>query len=303
MNFNSATTNYTITAASTQNITLYSTTGTAQVNTQNGSDTIAAPVLLSSNTIFNTSGGSQLTVSGQISGSGSLSAIGSGTLILTGTQNYTGSTTVAGTLEVGTTSVSGFLTGTTHATVNSGGTLLFGGTSSITSGVTLNGGSISFVAGTPGQSATIGALSLSAGTTSSIDFGRGNNGITLTSAVNGGTIGLVSGTTLNVYDWTGTAYTLGQADTGVNTSQSRFLIGTTADATDLFSQVNFYSGSISSPGSLIGVGQEVMFGGEYEIVPLTTQPVPETSTWITSFGLLGLLAYARNRALVRNCFA
>ena len=86
-------------------MTLSDPSGTAAINNYDGSNTISAPVVLSSNaavTVINTA--DTLTVSGNISGTGGLSVNnpGNGFLLLSGTNTYGGGTTVIeGNLKLG----------------------------------------------------------------------------------------------------------------------------------------------------------------------------------------------------------
>ncbi len=108
MSFSSGANPYTIAAGSggpSTVLTLSDPSGTATVNNYSGSNTISAPVALSSNaaiTVINTS--DTLTVSGNIGGTGGLSVDnpGNGFVLLSGTNTYGGGTTVVeGNLELG----------------------------------------------------------------------------------------------------------------------------------------------------------------------------------------------------------
>jgi hypothetical protein len=82
-------------------------------------------------------------------------------------------------------------------------------------------------------------------------------------------------------------------------TQDHLLIGTIKNTVDTFSQVNFYSGS-STSSTLLGTGQEVSFGAEYEIVPLSGAAAPEPGTIGVAVGLLALVLgsrYIRNQNL------
>ncbi|ESZ41369.1 autotransporter [Mesorhizobium sp. L2C066B000] len=102
-----------------------------------------------------------------IDGSGSLTKQGLGNLSLTGTNTYSGATTVNG----GKLVVEGSL-GNTQTTVNSGGTL--GGSGSIAGAVIIADGGVLAPGSSPGT-LTVGALSLSSGST--LDYELGQAGV------------------------------------------------------------------------------------------------------------------------------
>ena len=163
---------YTLAPGSGGTLTLSATSGTAAVTVSNGSQQIAAPVLLASNTNISVSNAaSTLLLSGAVSGSGGLTKAGSGTLILSGANTYGGATSVAG----GTLNVAGSL-GNTAVAVAGGASL--GGSGSIAGPVTVNAGGII----QPGGAGTIGtlsvgSLSLNSGSILQYDFGGSNNSL------------------------------------------------------------------------------------------------------------------------------
>jgi glucuronoarabinoxylan endo-1,4-beta-xylanase len=93
--FNNAVTSYTIAQGSGGSVTLQGVSGNASVSVQAGTHTISAPLILASNTSFNTATGTSLTVNFPISGPGSLTASGSGTLYLSAANSFTGGTVVS----------------------------------------------------------------------------------------------------------------------------------------------------------------------------------------------------------------
>jgi glucuronoarabinoxylan endo-1,4-beta-xylanase len=98
--FNNAITSYTIAQGSGGSVTLQGANG-ASVAVQAGTHTISAPLILASNTNFNTATGTSLTVNFPISGPGSLTTSGSGTLYLSAANSFAGGTVVSsGTLVV-----------------------------------------------------------------------------------------------------------------------------------------------------------------------------------------------------------
>ena len=121
-------------AGSTDNFSFDNGAGVATVLQQAGNDSITAPVSLISNTNFNLASGTTFTISGAINGTGKLSlAAGTtsgGTLVLSGSNNFTGGIEVdAGTLAT---------SRTDNLALDNQGV----GT------VTLNGGTLSYTAGT-----------------------------------------------------------------------------------------------------------------------------------------------------------
>jgi autotransporter-associated beta strand protein len=77
--------------------------GPVQVVITSGNQTIAAPIVLNSDLLINTSSSATMTLSGQISGSGSLIKSGPGTVCITNAPSYDGTVIInAGTLQVST---------------------------------------------------------------------------------------------------------------------------------------------------------------------------------------------------------
>ena len=102
-------------------------------------------------------------------------------------------------------------------------------------------------------------------------------------------------TKLNVYNWSGSAYGAGVADTGS-------LAGDTQDRL-LFNADTIYSGTsdsriefFSDGGTTsLGFGQEVAFGSQFELVPITAVPEPATTALIGSIALCALIGYRERR--------
>ena len=95
----------------------------ATLTVTGGSDTIAAPVDLQSNTSVLPAAGSQLIISGDISGMGSLTVDAPGTVVLAGTNSYSGGTNVLeGTLAVNTSTA---ISSGTSLVIGAGGTMIF----------------------------------------------------------------------------------------------------------------------------------------------------------------------------------
>ena len=208
-----------------------------------------------------------------------LTIAGTGTQTLTGSSSYTGATTVnSGSLILGSTGALQY-TGAVNVT---GGSLLFnkGATVNTYAPVTL-GGTVSSPAvlgytntSAAGGVTNLGALTLTPGSVTDIDFGS-SNASTIAFAQGFSAIGLSGSTVLNVYHY-------------VAGDNLAFLGSTTPNGSDNFSQVQFFTGGIGSNTS-IGYGQEVAFGTTgYKIVP-----TPELSTLFTALCFLGILGYTR----------
>ena len=225
---------------------------------------------------------------GQSSSGYGITTLGAGTVALTNTNTYTGTTTVsAGTLDL-----QGSLSGTTGVTVNTGGTLLLNNaaTPAINSGasMTVGGGTVKIDNSLSNTNQTFGSLTLT--DTSILDFGTGSAGNTMTFASLSFT-----GTKLNVWNWSGSAYGAGVTDTGslAGDTQDRLLFtANTSFGPAEDSSIEFFSGA--GTGSL-GFGQEVMFGGQYELVPITAVPEPATTALIGSIALCALIGYRERR--------
>jgi len=91
---------YQVTGGSADAITLDNGSATPSIGVLNGSHTLAAPVVLTADTVI--SAAAALTLAGDISGANGLTLNGAGTVILTGQNTYSGVTVIsAGTLKIG----------------------------------------------------------------------------------------------------------------------------------------------------------------------------------------------------------
>jgi len=248
----------------------------------------AAVVTLGSNTLTVGAASGSTDFKGSINGtSGNLIKDGASTQVLSGTNAYTGTTTVsAGTLEV-----QGSLSGTTAVTVNTSGTLLLNSAATPiiknTATMTVGGGKVQIANTLSNTNQTFGSLTLTG--TSILDFGTGSAGNAMTfSSLS------FSTTKLNVYNWTGSAYGAGVADTGSLGDNKDHLLftGTTSIGTLGDSRIEFFSdGGTTS----VGFGQEVAFGSQFELVPITAVPEPATTALIGSIALCALIGYRERR--------
>jgi autotransporter-associated beta strand protein len=249
----------------------------------------------------------------RLTGSLAVNKLGSGLTNLTANNTYTGATTVSG----GTLAVTGSATGTGSIKVNAGGTLLLNSTANASNYVgngsatpvpltnlavvnpgstsfTGNGGTLAVATGQSGTTHTFSSLTLSANSTLDFSSGPGttNTGVNLFfgSMASGTVSALQAGTlTLSIDNWT---------------TPNNYNPGATAD-TGFFGDGQDRLLFTSDPGFGLGVtipgisfngtlGQEVAFGGFFEIVP-----VPEPTTVLGAAGLLGFLGY-RERRRVRS---
>jgi autotransporter-associated beta strand protein len=248
----------------------------------------AATVALGSNTLTVGIAGGNTTFAGSINGTGgNLVKDTNSTQVLSGANGYTGTTTVsAGTLEV-----QGSLSGTTAVTVNTSGTLLLNSAASpiinTAATMTVGGGTVKIDNSLSNTNQTFGSLTLTG--TSILDFGTGSNGNTMTfSSLS------FTGTKLNVYNWSGSAYGAGVADGGTFAdTQDRLLFNAdTIYSGTSDSRIEFFSDSgITS----LGFGQEVAFGSQFELVPITAVPEPATTALIGSIALCALIGYRERR--------
>ena len=225
---------------------------------------------------------------GQSSSGYGITTLGAGTVALTNTNTYTGTTTVSG----GTLDLQGSLSGTTGVTVNTGGTLLLNNaaTPAINSGasMTVGGGTVQIANTVNNTNQTFGSLTLT--DTSILDFGTGSNGNAMTFASLSFT-----GTKLNVWNWSGSAYGAGVTDTGslAGDTQDRLLFTTTTSiGTSGDSRIEFFSDGGSNS---LGFGQQVAFGSQFELVPITAVPEPATTALIGSIALCALIGYRERR--------
>ncbi len=137
--------------------------------------------------------GTSTTYAGGITGNAAITKVGAGTLTLTNTTTitHTGGTTV----NEGTLKYNGTKTGVGVVTVNSGGTLA--GTGSLAGTTTVASGGILSPGDAGVGTITHSSLSLASGGVLDLEFGSGNDQITVAT---GGTLALSTGVKVNLYD-------------------------------------------------------------------------------------------------------
>ena len=226
--------------------------GATRINSDAGTLTLSNAGTITGATFGLTVGGAgNSTIASAIgTTSGTLTKDGAGTLTLTGANTYSGVTTVS----AGTMLVSGTLAATSGVTV-SGGTLQLGAAERINNAatLTLSGGTLS----TGGFSETLGSLTLTAATASSLDF------------ASGGSIILFSGIT---------------ADTGT-LAISNWTSG--SDSLRFTSNANLLASSFTVNG---GAATILNQGSYFEVVP-------EPATWaLLAFSLTTVMVLRRRRA-------
>ncbi len=262
-------------------------TTSATVNLSGGTlDMSGKAIGSSSSTVnFNAQSGTLQNL-GELNGGAALTKTTTGTLTLAGSNSYTGPTNVAaggGTLEI-----SGSINATASVQLDGGTLLLTGGNERVSdsAGVTMNSGTLAFGNSVVNATETLGLLTLSANST--LDFGS----FSLQPTDVGNTFHFASfapnGFTLNVYNWSGAAYTYPpEADHG--DPQDRLLFNAISDSDA--AQINFYS---DEGLTLLGNGAQISFNSSYEVVPV---PEPSSTGLIGAAGLLALVGYRERRRL------
>jgi autotransporter-associated beta strand protein/T5SS/PEP-CTERM-associated repeat protein len=206
---------------------------------------------------------------------GNYTKVGLGTQILTGANTYTGTTTIsAGTLEVSGTA--GALTATTAVNIN-GGTLLLSGSEAnrINDDATISLGAGSTLQLSGAVTETLGALTLAgeAGVWV-IDFGATSGLLTFDSLTGSSSQGL------EIWNWTD--------------GTDQFIITNGFGGSLTTSNISFYSGQGSAPGSSFLGTAQFSSGSTGELVP-----VPEASTLLGVLGLMAPLAWRERRHWMR----
>jgi autotransporter-associated beta strand protein len=230
---------------STDNLSFDNGAGIALLLNQAGSNSITAPLSLLSNTNVNLASGSTFTISGAIQGTGKLSlAAGTtsgGTLVLSGSNTFTGGIEVdAGTLVTSRTDV--------LALGNQGA-----------AAITLNGGALSFTAGTTQITPPSGFA---------VTFGAGGGTINNAGA---GTTGKVLVTAPNVFLGSGTFTKTGAADLQINGASIGFTGNVNVNGLIEYQNIAALGGGGQTPANTftIGSGGELVASGLQIFQPIT----------------------------------
>jgi autotransporter-associated beta strand protein len=227
----------------------------SRINSDAGTLTLSNTGTITGATFGLTVGGAgNTTIASAIgTGNGTLTKDGAGTVTLSGANTYTGGTTVS----TGTLLVSGTLAGTSGVTV-SGGTLQLGAAERINDAATLtmSGGALNV----GGFSETLGTLTLTAATASSLDFASGASILLFSdiAAANG---------TLAISNWT-----------------------SGSDSLRFTSNVNLLASSFTVNGGAATILDDHLVTGYYEVVP-------EPATWaLLAFSLTTVMVLRHRRA-------
>jgi hypothetical protein len=151
--------------------------------------------------------------------------------------------------------------------------------------MTVNGGTVQVGNGVDGKNQTFGSLTLSSNST--LDFGTAANGNALTFA----TAGTFTGT-LKVLNWTAGSYPAEGPDGGsVGDGRDRWLFNAASGYTaPQLATIEFFSDGGSTS---LGFAQQISFGGQFELVPISA--VPEPTTILGGLALVGLIGYRERR--------
>ncbi len=255
------------------------------------STTFSGTITLNGSVSLTSTSGSNVTFSNVVSGTGGVTKTDTGTVTFSGSSanTYTGKTLVSsGTLILNKTGVNAISsTGASGADATNtdvqvtGGTIQWSASNQIVntakvglSGGTLNlngkseGAATSNGTSTTGIAAGVGALTLSS--TSTIDFGAGDNANKL---VFSGLGTHTAGAVLQITNWNGIAFT------GSGSEQLIFA-GATTDFTSTYTQTEV------SFNSILGYAAVDLGGGFYEITA-----IPEPSTWAAAALAAAVIGY------------
>ncbi|MEO6742544.1 MAG: autotransporter-associated beta strand repeat-containing protein, partial [Chthoniobacteraceae bacterium] len=267
-------------------------------NSGTGLLTLSGTLTKNGTTLTLNGGANGIAVTGQIVGAAANSdlTVTNGTTTLSNDNTYKGATTVTstGTLALAT---GGSLSGTTGVTVSAGGAVLLNNNANnlvnatTPAPLTVAGGTValgSTVSADNMKIQTFATLTVSGAAT--LDMGVGARGNALVFAQNAT---FTSGT-LQVWNWTQGAYTIGLNDAGaLNDTQDRFLFNGTGSGftADQLANIQFFSdGGINPVG--FGAAEVTFTGGQLEIVPV---PEPATAALLGTVALCALLGCRARR--------
>ncbi len=296
--------NYTgIAATLDKNITaLGNGTDTIQ-NSGSGLLTLSGTLTKNGTTLTLSGGTNGIAVTGQIVGPNPNSdfTATNGTITLSNDNPYKGATTVTSTGKL-TVITGGSLSGTTGVTVQSGGALLLNNNINnvvnATTPASLNvaGGTLALgptVSADSTKTQTFGTLTLSGAATLDLGTGAQGNALVFAQAAS-----FTSGT-LQIWNWSQGAYTIGFNDTGtLNDTQDRFLFNGTGSGftPGQLANIQFFSDAGFTPVGT-GAGEVTFTGGQFEIVPV---PEPATAALLGTVALCALIGYRSRRSAQRR---
>ena len=291
--------NYTgIGATLDKNITaLGNGTDTVQ-NSGSGLLTLSGTLTKNGTTLTLNGGANGIAVTGAIVGANPNSDLTAtnGTTTLSNDNSYKGATTVTSTGRLAVVT-GGSLSGTTGVTVQSGGALLLNNNSNnivnATTPAFLNvaGGTVALgttVSADTTKTQTFGTLTLSGAATLDLGTGAQGNALVFAQAAT-----FTSGT-LQIWNWTQGAYTIGFNDGGtLNDTQDRFLFNGTGSGftPGQLANIQFFSDGGTTPIGT-GAGEVTFTGGQFEIVPV---PEPATAALLGTVALCALLGCRTRR--------
>jgi autotransporter-associated beta strand protein len=264
------------------------------ISTLNGTTAGATLAVARGSTLNVTGGGTYAGAINDISGTGAgANLTAGGSLTLQGNNAYTGATVVSAGATLAVTG-SGAVGGTSSVTVNSGATfeLNAAATNAVNSGANYvsNGGTLSI--GPNLQ--TFALMKLGTGVSSTLNF---NNvaGTLSFGSLDGSTKTALSSSpiTLNIDNWTGSAYTIGTSSVTLDPLQSSLIFSNDPGFTlgQVIPGVYF-----AGYGAGMAVTVQVAGGGTaYQIVPATVVPEPATAALLGSVALCALIGCRKRR--------
>jgi autotransporter-associated beta strand protein len=264
------------------------------ISTLNGTTAGATLAVARGSTLNVTGGGTYAGAINDISGTGAgANLTAGGSLTLQGNNAYTGATVVSAGATLAVTG-SGAVGGTSSVTVNSGATfeLNAAATNAVNSGANYvsNGGTLSI--GPNLQ--TFASMELGTGVSSTLNF---NNvaGTLSFGSLDGSTKTALSSSpiTLNIDNWTGSAYTIGTSSVTLDPLQSSLIFSNDPGFTlgQVIPGVYF-----AGYGAGMAVTVQVAGGGTaYQIVPATVVPEPATAALLGSVALCALIGCRKRR--------
>jgi autotransporter-associated beta strand protein len=264
------------------------------ISTLNGTTAGATLAVARGSTLNVTGGGTYAGAINDISGTGAgANLTAGGSLTLQGNNAYTGATVVSAGATLAVTG-SGAVGGTSSVTVNSGATfeLNAAATNAVNSGANYvsNGGTLSI--GPNLQ--TFALMKLGTGVSSTLNFNNVAGTLSFGSLDSSTKTALSSSPiTLNIDNWTGSAYTIGTSSVTLDPLQSSLIFSNDPGFTlgQVIPGVYF-----AGYGAGMAVTVQVAGGGTaYQIVPATVVPEPATAALLGSVALCALIGCRKRR--------